>query len=143
MRLLFLRRDTLACRLIRLATWSQWSHVAVVVGADVIEATAAHGVRVAPLYEVMSGATKHAFANVACGDVRAQLFLREQLGRPYDWTAVLGVFWHRDWQEDDSWFCSELVASAALRGGAVLVRKRQNRITPEDVWTSVAVVRDR
>ncbi len=35
-------------------------------------------------------------------------FCLDQLGKPYDWTAVCGIVLRRDWREPDSWFCSEL-----------------------------------
>ena len=54
-----------------------------------------------------------------------------QLGKPYDFTAVLGIGLHRDWTETDSWFCSELAAWACLHAGVPLLRfDRLNRITP-------------
>lgn len=141
MRLLFLRRPTLACAAIRAATWSRWSHVAAVFGADVIEATARYGVRRALIYDVLAGSSHHEWADIPCPTEPALRFLEAQIGKPYDWTAILGMLTRRDWQEDDSWFCSELVAAAALAGGVPIIRKSQNRVTPEDVWTSVAVQR--
>ena len=39
-------------------------------------------------------------------------FLNEQLGKPYDKTAIWGFAAGRDWREDDSWFCSELQTAA-------------------------------
>ena len=142
MRLLFLRRSTPACVAIRLATWSRWSHVAAVFGSTAFEATAKHGVRRTNVYDVLAGATDHAWANVPCRTEPALRFLELQLGKPYDWTAILGILTRRDWQEDDSWFCSELVAATALAAGAPLIHKPQNRVTPEDVWSSIAVVRE-
>lgn len=35
-------------------------------------------------------------------------FLHEQLGKPYDETAIVAFVMGRNWEEDDSWFCSEL-----------------------------------
>lgn len=37
-------------------------------------------------------------------------WLRQQIGKPYDWRAIAGFFIARDWREEDSWFCSELIA---------------------------------
>lgn len=39
-------------------------------------------------------------------------FLRKQVGKPYDFLAIAGLAAQRDWQEPDSWFCSELCAAA-------------------------------
>lgn len=39
-------------------------------------------------------------------------FLVGQVGKPYDNTAIAGLVLGRDWREDDSWICSELMAAA-------------------------------
>ena len=55
----------------------------------------------------------------------------QQIGKPYDWRALFGFLFHRDWTEPDSWFCSELVAWSAQQGGARWFRSDAlNRITP-------------
>jgi uncharacterized protein YycO len=62
-------------------------------------------------------------------------FLKEQLGKPYDSTAIEAFVFNRDWKKDDSWFCSELQA-AALEQSDFLTHKLStitNRITPSDL----------
>ncbi|MEW6647176.1 MAG: hypothetical protein AB1450_08265 [Pseudomonadota bacterium] len=60
-----------------------------------------------------------------------------QLGKPYDWPGVLGYAARRDWQEDDSWFCSELVAWAFQAEGFPLLRAADAwRINPRDLLLS-------
>ena len=44
-------------------------------------------------------------------------FLIEQLHKPYDKPAILGFAFGRNWQEPDSWFCSELQAAALQECG--------------------------
>lgn len=44
-------------------------------------------------------------------------FLHEQIGKPYDKLAILGFAVARNWREEDSWFCSELQASALEHAG--------------------------
>lgn len=39
-------------------------------------------------------------------------FLKSQVGKPYDLEAIAAIVIQRDWREQDSWFCSELVAAA-------------------------------
>ncbi len=48
-------------------------------------------------------------------------FLRNQIGKPYDYLAIVSFFfpWSRGWQEDDSWFCSELVAAGLAECGLI------------------------
>lgn len=60
-----------------------------------------------------------------------------QLGRPYDWEGIIGIAAHRDWQETDSWFCSELAAWAFSVVQRPLLRADQAwRITPRDLLLS-------
>lgn len=60
-----------------------------------------------------------------------------QIGKPYDWEAVLGLFFqNRDWRCEDSWFCSELVAFSLSKIGVDLVRGEHDRITPRDIRVS-------
>jgi hypothetical protein len=39
-------------------------------------------------------------------------FARTQIGKPYDWTAILALLMDRDWRDSGAWFCSELVVAA-------------------------------
>lgn len=66
---------------------------------------------------------------------------RGQVGKPYDWTAITGLALNRNWREDDSWFCSELVAAAFEAVGAPLFAEGMCawRVTPRDLTTSLAV----
>lgn len=62
-------------------------------------------------------------------------FLRLQLGKPYDVTAIAGIVAQRDWQEPDSWFCSELQAAALRACGwfATDLATELNHLTPRDL----------
>ena len=52
-----------------------------------------------------------------------------------DVTAIVGLGLHRDWQEDDRWFCSELVAWAFEKAGEPLFRAEVlRRVTPQHLW---------
>jgi hypothetical protein len=33
----------------------------------------------------------------------------QQVGKPYDWEAIVSFAINRDWRQDTSWFCSELI----------------------------------
>jgi uncharacterized protein YycO len=139
MELIFSRRLSFSSWAIRAVTWSRWSHVAAVIGGEVFESRAASGVQRVAYLDALRGRGEYELARVNCNDAKARAFLRDQIGKPYDWTAAFGVWMHRDWQEPDSWFCSELIAAAAQAGGVLVVRKPVNRITPEDIYTSPAV----
>jgi hypothetical protein len=61
-------------------------------------------------------------------------FLQAQVGKPYDVTAIAGLALDRNWREDDSWFCSELMA-AALETCSYLpaLSATDNHISPRDL----------
>lgn len=120
---------------IRACTWSPWSHVALVSGSFAIEAVTS-GVRKVPVLEAMNRAKQAAVVELPCRDPRAVIAAAEsQLGKPYDFTAIVGLGLHRDWQEDDAWFCSELVAWAFEKAGEPLFRAEVlRRVTPQHLW---------
>ncbi|HZT90232.1 MAG TPA: hypothetical protein VFA12_19995 [Stellaceae bacterium] len=69
-------------------------------------------------------------------------YLRDQLGKPYDISAILGFASGRDWRADDSWFCSELIA-AALEAAGVFARPlccQVNKIDPDDLLLALSML---
>lgn len=122
--------------LIRAATWSRWSHVALVAGPHVIEAVALEGVRQVSKAYAIERASAYSLVDLPARNPQAIIdAARGQIGKPYDWTAIVGLGLRRDWQEDDSWFCSELVAWAADQAGEAWFRQEAlRRVTPEHIW---------
>lgn len=58
-------------------------------------------------------------------------FLIEQIGKPYDKTAIIAFALDRDWREQDSWFCSELIAAALeVSGLCPKLYLADSKITP-------------
>lgn len=119
-------------RLIQIRTWSKWNHVAFVVDDGLVLGALSQGVCItkpdstADTRDFVINAPKFDWA-----------WVYAQVGKPYDWTAIAGIALERDWTADDSWFCSELVATAFERSGTPLLRARQlNRVTPRDVSIS-------
>jgi len=63
-----------------------------------------------------------------------------QEGKPYDWGALFGFLFRRDWMENgDKWFCSELVARSCAFHDIRLVRDDSWRVTPGMLWRSPLV----
>lgn len=61
----------------------------------------------------------------------------EQKGKPYDWAGILGIVArNRSWEDDDKWFCSELVAYSFMKAGVPLLNETSYRITPRDLLIS-------
>lgn len=121
---------------IRAGSWSQWSHVAIIDGDDVIEAVALDGVVRTPLATRKTQDKRWEVVRLRCENPAAVIAAASaQIGKPYDYTGVLGVGLHRDWQQRGSWFCSELVAYAFQMGGSSLFRANAfRRITPQNIW---------
>ena len=121
---------------IRAFTFSRWSHVAIIDGDDVIEATALHGVCRTPVVDAINRAKRGEVVEFPAIDPdRIIAAAAGQIGKPYDYTALIGLGLRRDWQEADSWFCSELVAWAFQHAGEPLFRAEcLRRVTPQHLW---------
>lgn len=130
----FTRSHAIGSLLLRTALWSPWSHCAIVDGEEVIEAAAFGGVRVRPLADMLVQATKAAMIVLPGEPEKVIAAARSQIGKPYDWAGVLGFGFRRRWQDDDAWFCSELVAWAFAEAGTPLFREHAWRITPRDIY---------
>lgn len=137
MTLLFTRRRHLGSWLIRLVTWSEYSHVDIIINDSfALGAIAGKGVTIRRIDDVLAISSKATLMELPDIDGRKVVdFLEKQLGKPYDWSGILGIWAHRNWQEDDSWSCAELVAAASAAGGySPFDSKFQHRITPQDLF---------
>lgn len=128
--------DQPASKLIRSVTWSQYSHVGFYDRStgNVIDSRMKN-----------KGVTEYSFEKLKLEYPRiimrsfpevpreALAIARSQIGKGYDWTALLGIGLHRDWQEDDKWFCSELVAWVCAQAGNPIINKETYRVVPQDV----------
>lgn len=135
---IFLRHSRIDSLLIRAASWSSWSHVALIMedGVTVIDAAFLRGgVTEHPLIDLTATASKYAIREFSCPDpAAAYAFARSQKGKPYDWTGVLGLGLHRDWQQDDAWWCSELVEECLAAGGNKRFIEQVRRVTQQHSW---------
>jgi uncharacterized protein YycO len=134
-RVLFCRNHHISTPLLRLAMWSPWSHVALITDDDhdgVVDATFIHGVARRSLSKLVSEASHYEIVNIRCPSPKAAYeWARSQIGKPYDTLGVLGIGLHRDWSDDDAWFCSEFVEAALAAGGNRRFRPHiVRRVTP-------------
>lgn len=138
---LFTRRHHPGSVAIRAATWSAWSHVdliddlgsiPVLIGSIALQGVVQESLELRLVKASRAALVKFPAANPAAVIAAA----RSQLGKPYDWAGIAGlVTRNRDWQADDSWFCSELVAWAFTQGGSPLFREDLvGRINPQHLW---------
>lgn len=80
--------------------------------------------------------TKELYLQVALDEpTMFYAFLTSQLGKPYDITAIEALVFDRDWNEADSWFCSELQAAALAHAGFFPseLATTFSKITPRDL----------
>lgn len=119
--------------LIQKFTWSRFSHVDFVLPDGRLLGARGHGgvqIREPEL-----------FPTLARFDIDAPDSVLDhamsQIGKPYDWPAILGFMAKRQWQDKNAWFCSELVAWSFQAAGVPLLRSRDlYRITPRDLLLS-------
>ncbi len=135
MRVLLCASNQIGSRIIRAVTWSRWSHAAIIDGDEIIEAVWPR-VRVSPLADALVSHPRWVIIDIPVADeALAIAAARSQVGKPYDLWGVLGLGIKRNWQEDDAWWCSELIPWAAKQGGTDLFRPDAlRRITPEHLW---------
>ena len=137
MRIVFTRSSGIIAGLIRWFTWSEYNHVAIgrADGTLLIEAVGWRGVVFTTLEHHRSRATEIKVMEVEVqGD--PTVHLREQLGKKYDYSGILGIWFRRNWQGENRWFCSELVAWSCAKAGTPLVVEEKHRVTPHDILTS-------
>ena len=118
MKVIYVAGEGLVGATIRAFERGQWSHVGVIDGDHVIEAVWNDGVRYRQLDSLLLARPEHEILTIDLPNEAGAIdWLRSQIGKPYDWTGVLGLGFNRNWQEESRWYCSELTASAAIKGG--------------------------
>jgi len=137
MRVIFSRQCRPSSFLIRLFTWSQWSHVSILEDEDhIIDSTFKHGgVRRRPVLELVGEVSAFEVVEVPLPMEDAGMdFIRSQLGKPYDWTAIVGFILRENWADPAKWFCNELFEAGCKAGGRLRFRESLSRVTPRHSW---------
>jgi len=137
MNVIFCRSHGVGGWIIRLLTFSKWNHVGLEYNGRVIDATVENGVSESSLYDFKNRYDKT--QSIAVRDVNqfaAWNFAKKQIGKKYDWAAIVALPFRENWQSGKSWFCSELV-SASLAAGGKALRVPTGRVTPRDLWVSL------
>lgn len=134
--LLYTRNHSISSAGIRVVTWGEFSHVAQIAGDRIIEAVWKHGVREDSLQNGIARASRWAVVEYPHSNPVGMVdAARSQIGKPYDKTGALGLGMHRDWQEDDAWWCSELIPWATQQAGEPWFQADAvHRITPQHLW---------
>jgi len=128
-------------RLIRWFTWSDWSHVDfVLANGKFLGARLDGGVRIRP-HDYLTP-SKYRYAYVEVADPRKVYgWATSQIGKKYDWRAIVGFLPRASWQDPGRWFCSELFAAAFEKKERPIVDRLASRITPQTAYESVRVVK--
>jgi uncharacterized protein YycO len=123
---------------VRWATWCWAAHVGFKLpDGRVLDATPEFGV--ATRIAADDPTTRYFLPHAEQTQVRnAVAYAAQQIGKPYDWTALIGMAVRRDWHKPDKWFCSELVEAAMYEAGCELLDddNHVDRITPRDLLLS-------
>jgi uncharacterized protein YycO len=130
----------LMSRLIRWRTWSKVSHAAwLLADGSVIEAWTSGGVRhVASLStRHHPGTTVRIYRVPGLHSETVEKLLTSQLGKKYDWLGILGFVFRRRTQNQDRFFCSELIYWACRMAGLELLREVEPwQVSPGELATS-------
>ena len=105
------------------------------VGDHVIETTWPGGVHktAKAVFYKRYRVTQHVDIDVP-NELAAHAFLMAQVGKRYDWAAIVGFVVRRQIQNPRRWFCSELVEATLAAGGKARFREKLSRVTPHHVW---------
>ena len=139
----FQRKKSLLSLIIRILTASKFSHVEIEIEGICYSAKAFKGVYKRPtreLFEEAGTIETWAVKNIKKRRVYFLEFLEAQVGKHYDYLPVFALgFLRQNWQEnEDKWFCSELIDSALKKAHAGLTNRdyAPHRLTPSQLIPS-------
>jgi len=142
MKIVFSTTNTLGGALIRFGTMSNWCHVDLLFNDGILIGATSKGVERMTLRERLLGSynvTEYRVDEIELPqEDKAREFAEAQVGKKYDFTAVLAFAlpWRTNWDEPTRWFCSELVAACVNQGGVTIARKNMWRVSPAFLETS-------
>lgn len=132
------KRWSVASVFIRFITFSKYSHVGVILpDGDILHATLLDGVHISSREIFDKHYKKQYIVDVEVPDeLTAFKFGLSQVGKPYDWKSLVGMFFQsRRWDDPSAWFCNELMEAMCKEGGRLRFRIAEvNRITPQQSW---------
>lgn len=131
MKLILCTKPGLSSAFLRLVMWSKWSHSAILDGGVAKNSSLSQGgVKAHNSEEFFAKYPTYEVRDIEVDETRARYWLTAQIGKRYDWTALLSFVVQRDWQEPDKWFCSELSEAMIAMHGKPRFRASAQRITP-------------
>lgn len=138
-KILFAKSNSIGGLIVRLATMSNRNHVAIQVDQFIYEASSRYGVtKITEETFYQEWDVKEVIELEVPNVSKLKQFLEAQLGKPYDWRAIIAMPLQIDWHRKDAWFCSELVAKALHHSGLIF-QVKHNRITPRDLLVALSI----
>ena len=135
----FVTSETLSDRIIRFMTKSPFSHVDIVLDNGLLGARLNGGVKIRNFdYMKFSKVVKY---KVDIPDDASKVAIQaaiSQIGKPYDWRAVFSwLFFMREWDDPNKWFCSELIAWAIHQAHYSITNWSHSKmVSPQDLLYS-------
>jgi uncharacterized protein YycO len=132
LKLQFSTTSGLISGIVRTVTWSRWSHVDCILDDGRLLGAQWDGVKIRPAdYEKFSRKDCLTLSVTEAQHAAFMAFVMSQIGKKYDYTALFGVLFHRDWMAMDSWYCSEFFGVAVVKALIIKIITKRNRVTPE------------
>lgn len=140
--LVFSKSNDWISRLIRLFNWGRYSHVEYLEESTgmIWGATPEYGVSVRPLAQMLEESDNVVAykVNVEYNEQEVLDRIKSQLGKKYDWLAILGFVLRKHTEDKDKWVCSELQDWAFLP--QVKFQNTETfKVSPEDILKSPLV----
>ena len=133
---MFSRSAAIGSGIIRAVSWSSWSHCDLLLpDGRLVGSTPPGGVQYQDFGVRLAHSSHAALMEFPASSSGSAQWAMSQIGKPYDWTGVIGLGFHREWDRDDSWWCSEFVARALMEGGFSPYKPEKiKRLTPQHLW---------
>lgn len=131
---IFRKNKSKASKLIRFFTMGEWSHCGILFDQHVYEATF-EGIMKTSVIDFSKDADIETKKFPVVDSTKVYSFLNSQLGKEYDFSGAYGLLLTNTViQDNDKWFCSELVYKALEVGGLKLFANGGYRVTPRDLY---------
>lgn len=134
LRMIFTNSKKPAAPLIRFVTWSDFSHVAILMNDEEIIHSDFHGVRIEPLKDLQERSKNWMIVEYECDCPEAVIeACKTQLGKPYDFTGLFGILFRDiNLQDDSKWWCSEFpMYGSMIAGWPTFNVEYIHRLTPQ------------
>ena len=134
--IIFTRSNKIGSLIIRLFTWSDWSHCAVIDGDNVVESVMPDGVRVSSLSVLKASSSTWEIKTYPVKDSKVFVsYAKSQLGKKYDYLGAIGIAFRIKSEKKHRWFCSEFLAHCALQCGSSWFEDDSlHKITPQNIY---------